>query len=584
MPRVIFVLWMSMAAVSAVVLSPVGHGIVLFCMLSFVGIPFAFILMAVPTVYLFVFISSLIGILFGGRIWWHYAVGAISAMVVLTGIPYVANSYLERQVRLLANRDVNTLSSGKIGRLAIILPGQPSSSEPICGGLCQRVLLNSNVKELIVAQTSWPNPEDLEIRGILFQRYHADRCQVERFEAGGMDYSPAGENRRLGEKSPADLLALQMANGNCLRRSYESVSTADVVIVQEGYGFRSFDPQAGWDIWGWNISHAALIALQRREGELTVTYRHTVIHSNPLFPILAPTITGIAFNGFGKNSIGFLRHEKVAGADSKYQRVPGVGEFLVDRLGFDLSLHDAGAEEQTLDLAARALKPDHLGDNGVGTAIRIVFSSVAHNRTASEGEIDLAARLLEDGNIPLPEDTVPATRRIVKERPQHIEAISRGLFARFDVLSHVGTKDGRYQLYRCAQAIATLPPSAVRTHFSVVERVAGDPQLREIAGPLLRHLSSFGGRGVPLALALIEDSWRFREPGRPVTNAWEAAYLPGLTALCRLGPEANSALSKLQALRAAGRIADHGSYERLWEDTLQSLQGTDVKGPFACSF
>lgn len=550
-------------------LTPLGAGMAIVAAISIVGLPLTLAMAAIPPLFLFLLIARLFYLAMGSH---GKVVSGLLALATLAIIPLVENRRLDALALSLAAGDVNLIEARPaISTLAVVRA--KSRQANVCGDFCQRALLNGAVAAIIMAGQDAPTgPPAGEVAGTMFRLERRGACPAIDLKDGTGGLKIAGEKRNSGDKSPADLLRLKAAQGECIIEREASVAEADAVLAF-GTLRRGTSPYAaGLEPFADTVSAERLSFHRRENGALVERYRATGVTYHRLLPLLAPSYV----HGYGLTSrAGLLRWPAYAGAAQRYRPDPPIEPLLVEALGFDLTLRAGDARAATRRIVAAALERPGAIARTDAKVMKDFFEHIHTNRDLSREDAALALRVLADSRVATPRHAAAPVRKFAADDKDMARRLAGALFDRLANARPDQKEDDPdylgYTLGYVADAIAALPDDAIRPYRSRLERLARDPEARISGYRALARLSVFGADAVPTLIYLIDDSWNHRGKKEAGSNAWQHPYLAGLQGLCRTGPAGKAAIPLIYERLAAGKIVKFGSYRDLTINMLIGL-------------
>ncbi|MHB2166548.1 hypothetical protein [Alsobacter sp. R-9] len=552
---------------AAGVLCLVGWPIAVFAMISFIGLPLALLMAAVPTLALIVVTWRLAwrGLAAAGLR--SVVASAIVTALLLAVPPVVYNARLQAQVTALTAYDraeAAPLRSAAVIALREGYRGRGAS----CGDLCRRLLLTGAAARVLVSDTGFvaaPPASDTPMTG--FRLAHLDgTCPDVPLESAGVTLRLPGETSSMDS---ATLMRASIVSGRCLVREPARLGDAGLVLSEGAVA-------SGTNSFGAGLRPSADTVRARRlsvhvpaSGGWTETFRRTAATWEPLAPILAPTYASGSGLELRPALLRLTEHRNTWGKALE----PDWPAFLRDRLGLDVGLATVAATMTPAAAARTALAAGGPLPAAAAGGAADMFQRFAMQRRIDPSEADLALAVLRDRRIPVNGYAWTLGRYGGAVRPGYLQEVAEVLFARLrEIAAEPVPQERRRFPYQAAgpiaDGIAALPDEALRRHQADFEWLAAQPALRVPAARALPRLSIFGAAAVPSLLPLVELG---RPASRKSGDDWRGPYMAALTGLCTAGPSASSALPTLVALLEGRELMGAGSAGRLLFQTLLAL-------------
>lgn len=581
-------------------MSPIGHILAIFALISLIGIPIYFVIAALPAVFLAYLFLFLLWRTYTSFIGNRFLAGALFAACALLMADYFVlrawreNSRLDSAAAALVAGDTDRLgAAGEISTLAVVRSSRTNRNiENVCDDICQRLLLTGAVKKVLAitlappppqsdgkktnARRALPGPREeaswpaLEIHdglaGIVYSLEQRSSCpenkMPENVRVLSLPRSETGKAKIAWEREvPApEALRIRLASGTCLIAAPATLAQADGALAYGTLASGRSGMGLGFDVAAEALNAWRLTFHRRIGGNMVPHYRATGVRYERFPGALVPTILhGSEF----RTSNGFMRYSVLRGERRKYQDEPEVAHFAVGRLGLKLSIDPAegpraqgGVIDGILD-ASRPRTPlenkivaDYLGQIRMGAGPR--------DAAPDEVEMQRILRIAGDMQIELPSSISAAAALIGSKAPHYAPVLARFLFMRLAGVadqSPPGRERGLWNetITRASRALAHLPDDTLRSHRGEIERIARNRTKRYFAEALLNRLDLFGPEIVPVLFELIEDAVREGEDKsmKSRDGNWTKAYRIGLNGLCKLGPQASFALPQMTAFARA---------------------------------
>lgn len=574
-PILFFDIFLILLGIVAVIcLTPFGAGLVLVSLISVVGIPIGFFILAAPTLFLLLLFARIFVFGFyltGLKIHWsiRWIVSLLLSAGTLTIPPYLTNRELEARAAPLLTGDVDLLSGPmNFETLAVIVPGRYNSTFS-CDAFCQRALLNDQVSRIIMVQARPPVTEiDWSATGNAYWFERRDTCPTVDLRGATNTLRLSTKDIGLKGKSVADLIRLKSATGTCFMTGKVPLADADAVIYSGPIKRGVSQLDAGFNTGADTISANRLSLYVKQGNRFETAYQSTSVEIEELFPLLVPTqLFGYQFDV----EAGLLREPKHLGAPKlKYQQTP-FASFVTEVLGLSLSISESGVQDDVRQVIRKALSASGEISQTNIAVIKDYMEDTGRAKEFAQSDLELVLELLEDRRLPVLPHTSSAVRQVPERDTDLADRFARLLFQRLQELES-GQENDRFrknQLRNINLAISVLPRDSIYPYFSQLENLARNEADRIHARSALRRLGDFGQRAVPTLLFLVDDANRF--PKKPVTEEWQLPYLSGIEGLCRMGAlglQQKQLVPQLFQRLDDGEIAKFASYWSLAIHTL----------------
>lgn len=580
------------------VLSPLGHVIAVIAMISVIGIPLYFVLLAIPSLFLILLALRAVA-----EAWRFYRAGrTLPALVLALALLAMADFFVFRawrvnwrlssQAAALAAGDIDSLGApAPIATLAVLRnTRERNDAANPCDDLCQRLLLTGAAQEVLEltaapaplqphtsqhtdTRSPWPQFEPTEsMSGTAWRLERRDACPASDGLRAARPLNVAEPRRPAGtprapQIDPERLMRLKIASGACLIGEAKTLAAADALVAYGRIRSGRSDYGAGFDAWADTISAWRMTFSRRRDGALVEQFRRTGVWwlVPPWF--FAPVIiSGYEFN----MANGWFRDSKRLHR-SRHESEPPLGAFLTERLGLDLvprvdvaSGATANSSPQA-DLRAEQAKvvdrilsqsaaPSKLEAKLLNDYLATI-GAMARTKDAGVGPDDWRRllRIIQDSRIDLPQETVNAIRRAVDA--DTAPSLAGALFARL-ATPPPPTPDGdagaswKVQLRIIAASLAELPSEAVRPYRAQTLALMRDRDRRMFATRYLGRLEAFGPNIAPEIIAMMDDAFSLRgargaEAG--LRSSWDDVWRAGARSMCRLAPDIPDRLNEMRA-------------------------------------
>lgn len=542
-------------------------------LISVIGIPLGLLMMATPTLFSVVALANVVQ-----RLHRRDGVAAVLAslavaVAVLAGFAAFCNSLVDRRADSFLAGDVDAIERPLHAR-AIGLAGRDvfvwNRHQTRCAELCQRLLLSGAAERVLVPAT---RPDEVEwsagTPAFSFRLEARGSCPTVQLPGRLSD-------RTVDDAKPDEAVRLVIAGGRCLVEEPATMGDADAVVtagrVQRGAGDAGLSPMAD------TVTVDRATVHVRQDGGLVERFRWTgvTVGRHPFVPV--PTLIGGAEL---RMDPGFWR-DRVTRNPRGFATTEGVDavRFARDELGLDVSVPAMAASRN--DVVARALDAQGPVSAATKQVIEDLFESFVQVRGIDEATRRVAFRALADPRVPAPRSTHFLVSACAREDAAVNVELADILFRRLMTTDPALLDDdpgyrGHPASY-LANAIALLPPIAVRSHRRELEEIARDSARRRCASRALSQLAAFGPDAVPALLHLVDTGCALKasdDGGRPrerdEREDWRNVYRTGLAGLCRVGPAATAALPPLLERLREGSLPIDGANRALALSTLVRL-------------
>lgn len=557
-------------------------GLGMFAALTFIGLPIAFALWAVPAIFLVVALTY---------VYWRLlplprivGIGAavILCAVTLTVPAYLLNLKLEADAEVFAAGDHNELQLPLSAKTIAVRSnrGPRLRGYTGCDGFCMHALLNGVAQTVVRIQVKEPlSNMDPEETGIAYSLGKRAQCPAVNFLPGGHELKlPRQKGSPTHPASAEQTMRLRMSNGDCLVEREATLKEADMVISNLRLLRAKRPVDAGFSLSAQLISADRHTLHQRNAstGQLTETFRWTGVQYKPFLWVLVP---GPLFGNSFDVEIGWLRRNKRINITANRNYEPDWPGFLVNTLGLNLALHGNDTQERIIKKLEMVLDAGRGPTPEEWEAFATYFKDQIHRRGLSKPDFELAIRVLENPKFPAPPRSHLITKYAQTSGDQELLAKVTALF--FDRLVNAPTwSEGlgvtrKRSLRNLAIGLRRLPDEVFAPYYQELTTLAADPEAREHAFVVLSKLSVFGDQATPTLVRLIDAGttggrYFFR------SNEYQHPYMAGMRGLCLAGENAKSALPELDTRMSQGKLPAHASYGDLLVKTMVRL-GADAE-------
>jgi hypothetical protein len=547
-------------------------------LISIIGIPIAFLLMALPTVAAVLILGRLLqlAIRLPGLVPGLTSVVAV-ILLLAAGAAYYNKDLADRATTLLAD-DKQRLQPLKLATLGLIDDrlGWRQKNVTGCGDLCLRLLLNAVARKVVIFARTKDRTSLLPDKpGSAFWLEQRSECPAVVFRSDHENLP--GEERSAPESS--EVMALRLATGTCLVEGTATLDEVDTLAAAGSIASGSTSCAAGFDAGANTVSANRIALFQRGSAGLSETLRHTRVLWLPHPWILAPAIVdcrGLEMRG------GFFRLSEVRNTDGKYFRDATLIELLTGKLNLQLAMsnHMPGTATDPVQIIAAALDSPGPIAIPVRTVIEDFFHALRDRKPLPE-EKALAQRALADPRVPPPRATWALVQAMAKDGTEANARLAATLFDRLgktpaDQKEDHPTYLGWHVSY-LDNGIRWLPDEAILPHKADLEALARDPAKRRRAQNSLDRLILFRRDVMETVLFLIEDAVRIYTARDRNTDSdmWYTPFRAGMRILCKLGPDAASAIPQVATWLQSGEqpLGHHNT--GLIASTLLSMGAPD---------
>jgi hypothetical protein len=578
---------------SLVAISPVGHAIAIIGMISLIGLPIAFLVIAIPTLFLLTLAGHLTWEAWSKLRAGHRRTALAFAIALLAMVDFFVfrawrvNAWLDRSVASLVEQDVDTMApSGPVGALALLRTVRGSfENDTLCDDLCRRLLLTRSAQQVLaltleakvnprdVLGAPWPAEEPPgSLSGTAWRLERRDHCPDAPLKSQRL-VKLAEPDRPKGVAfvppvSTEQLMRLAIAGGNCLIGEPASLERADAMLAYGDIHWPASTFSAGYEAWTDTVGAWRLGFWSRREGFLVRTYQRTSVRWQRLPGAFIPWLENgpelRTANGWVRNTAWLNR--------SRFEDEPPVAVFMIDRLGLELrpSVTTETGEAATPQASLRSEQAKAveriLASKGAPTQTEIQvitdyldgIGSPFSQRANEAGSVDArrVLKLLQDQRFPLPSSVVGAVRFAATSEPLLADASASALAGRLaqlppPPLENRARESWNAQVGATSSALAQLPGPAVQPHRAVALDLMQDRERRAVARNFLSRLDLFGPGIAPDVFAMMDDAAELRDPKtRELSHlrySWLDVWRAGAQSLCRLAPQMPEGLADLRS-------------------------------------
>lgn len=542
-------------------ITEIGHVLAILSLISVIGIPLYFLLVALPSIFLILlFARCVFGAVERARAGAAASAVAFAAIALFMAYYFVVraqveNAKLDARAAALVAGDIAGEARIPAGRSIALVRSEPyrvnHERGTVCDDLCQRLLLNgfaSRVLAVTLAPESerrgWARPGPLPalepaagMSGVMYWLEPKSTCPDVKIPDNvrllRVDEPQRGSGL-IATRSASEAMRVKNASGVCLVSAPASLEQAEEAFfygpVARGRPGRASGFDVGLDTVGaWRIAY-----YQRAGADWIVRHRVTGVRYLRFPGVLIPAyVHGAELRIYN----GFLRTAHFMGAREKYVDDAPVADTLA-QFGVPLRIDDiayadgprivdeALATKGALSSMQAAIVDDYLGR----------ISASRHTRLAPE-DVRRIVALAGDPRIAFNWNAQGSVNLVVKQQPQLVPDVAKIMFGRLaDLVASASVVSERADrsVTSVSNVLAGLPAAALKPYFADIEAVANSPGLRAGAAAIIARLDVFGAFAAPAIFRVIDDSLAERAPGR---NNWSGGFSAGLRALCRLGAE-----------------------------------------------
>lgn len=260
--------------------------------------------------------------------WWLPIVMAPVIVVLIALYPIASNKIVDRRAAELAAGDQRRFTPPPALKTLAVIHMQETG----CDGLCQRLLLNDQVKRLLYVTVSDPNFSP--VIGTNAIAYRLDRrpsCPPANLDADGGDIRLPGEKDNeaaVKGSTPIERMRLAIAGGHCLIAERATLGDADVALFRRSIlNTQPSTLAALFGVEGETVRGERLSMFQHNGSLFRESYRRTSIIADK-----TANVTSWYFNASALTGGPFVRRY----AQSYF---PGADwtVFLTEMLGLDLT-------------------------------------------------------------------------------------------------------------------------------------------------------------------------------------------------------------------------------------------------------
>ncbi|WP_313192330.1 hypothetical protein [Shinella zoogloeoides] len=538
--------------------------------ISIIGIPIAFFLAIAPLLFL-VSLGAWIASRWLGGSMYGLATGVAVTLALLAIPPFLVNRSLETRVRSYVASDHDDGTKPVGGTIAVrSSTGTGASRRDVlnCDGFCQRALMNAVAKRVLVAYQDINLAIDPAVEVDSFRMERRATCPQVELQRGMDPIVIESERKNRRGKYADELMQLEIAKGNCLIAEKMPLGIADTVLSVGVVHRGKRTAAAGLDPYADTISADRITVHEKRGSTYSETFRQTYVVTEKLMPLYAPTVAPLS----DLDMVAALaRYRETINIASRYYEHPDWSGFLINHMGYDLTLRRNDANSETRKVLSDALNTQDI-DESVAKVGSDFLEGFERNHKIEGEDLDVAKQLLVNVHFPVPMGASAAVR-YAKDAPQdYFDTIGASMFERLRMIA--SSDDGkRYPAWRgeasnISGVIHALPRATILKHRADLEWLAKQDRVRTRVYTALQRLSEFGATGAPTLLWLIDDAQRFRDKSG---DDWQSPYLAGLTGLCHLREDGASMIQPIYDRLISGTIVASGSYGRLVISTLAGM-------------
>ena len=593
----------ALGLLALVAASPIGQVIAVVGMISVIGLPIAFIVIAIPAIFLVALAAELAWETWtsfrAGR---HKAALAFAVALLAMGNLFVfrawrVNAWLDGSVAALVAQDMDKLvPPGPIGTLAVLRTVRGSfENDTACDDLCRRLLLTGSVRQVLALTaeakvkpgdadaTPWPALQPAEgLAGNAWRLERRDHCPdaapltTQRVVQLPEPERPKGT--RLAQPVRTEqLMRLAIAGGNCLIGEKATLAQADALLAYGEIRWPGSTFSAGYDAWTDTIAAWHLGFWNRRNGALVPEYQRTGVRWARLPGAFIPWLE----NGPElRTAHGWARTTAYRNRARFEENVP-LGAFVTERLGLDLrpavadgTADPAAAPQATLRSEQARATDRILASSGALSSVesQVIadyldglgspFAQRAADGSAAE-DAARVLRILQDRRIALPSSGAGAVRFATAADPRLAGTMAVALADRLAGIPPMPLENRsrdawNTQVRATSGALAQLPAAAVQPFHAMAVELTRDRDRRAMATFFLGRLDLFGPIIVPDVFAMMDDAVQLRDTRvkelEHLRHSWSDVWRAGALSICRLAPQIPGSLddlrSRTRALRA----------------------------------
>jgi hypothetical protein len=460
---------------------------------------------------------------------------AIAAIGAVAGfLPHMLNQPVtDRVTELKASDKALVAPIAAARRLALLRPRTTAhrdiETETDCGELCQRLLFNGALDEVLLGTALDFVSEPMPVQRVM--RYRVERrdsCPAVKVPNAGAWQEEKNAWGVAFSTIVSDRVKARIADGECLIAEQATLADADAVVV-DGKAYES--AQRAWnDPWNLrlvSVRAARVSAFVPRGDRFSEIYRHASVESEPLFiPFMATAIFGYGFNV----KTGLVRTKKVEGA---YE----LRTTFRDVFKLDLSMPQNISPEAVRGslmsaLADPALPADHPRLNVADAYLK----SFAAAKPVTSEDVAVVRALIGDQRIRNFFYLGDAIRRLGPEAAP----LAPPLLDR--IMASQMHKD-RDIIQSMSTAIRYLPEGALLAVMDRLRVLAADEQRRGPSWRALSRLADGGAENIPLLVTLTQNWLDSRTDSRKRSDRYDERSTPigAVIGLCLLGEQARPA-------------------------------------------
>ena len=475
----------------------------------------------------------------------------MSAAVVVTGVivlafavvpPFILNWPTDSLVRQITAGDHGlAVPPPHIRRLALLRPKfgfarNEEETESNCGELCQRLLFNGAVDEMLLGPavdfTAAPDPGTQLVRYRLERRASCPSVVVPQALAWPAEDQPVGPLLVVSRfLVVSDRIKARIAQGECLIEDRAVLKDADIVVVDsKAYESPPRGGETPWDLHIVSVQATRVSVFASNSAGADEVYRHTKYETERL---LTPFLID-AFSSRGLNlKSGLVRVTQTIGT---YR----LRDVFKDVLKLDLREPSAIGTESIRDSLAAAIADTSLpADDPRLQLVDQYLNGLRQRGSSDPKDIELLRALIGDRRARQLFHLASAVMRI----GEAAAPLAAPLLDRIAASTMPADRD---IVQAMARAVKYLPAGAVLPAIDKLRTLAADKSRRGTSWNALIRLADGGTESIPL---LLELSGTLETPHDAATPYDEAdTPIGALIGLCLLGEAAHSAAPALLEL------------------------------------
>ncbi|MGL1920822.1 MAG: hypothetical protein OCD03_07330 [Hyphomicrobiales bacterium] len=503
---------------------------------------------------------------------WYFT--SIIALTLLALPAIYLNVKSEAEISELLASDIDTLKAPQNIQTLAYINNRGYNGAPVCDDFCARILLNQQVKKIIIANwQATPTDYQFNLNGTAFWLEAGEHCESPQISTNLNKLALIKTDEYFDTDTPENLMLLRAGQGSCLLQADANMRQADAALVYGVLQRGQTEFDAGLDTSAQTVGADRLSFFHRENGIMQLKYQTTLAQNNGFWGLLLPYISTANYAA----QLAFMRHHK--GDDVQYLEATTIpfSKFLTDKLKLHLWLDEPEIGEQVSEILRRTLG----GSDKIGVAKLQIIDSLLENMNMSDdlhsGRANMYLAIFKDKRIPITIHSGNVLIDNIHGNPQLVDDFAEILFERLEEYKLVPSPDGNEELQNIAIALSYLPQKALKPHFEQLKSLANNRHKRLFLRPLLSHLANIGPDALPILLSYIDEANSSNQADANSSSRWEGMYLTGMNGLCEL---AQSTINKPAIKEAVLQRLDEGNialFGNHWDKVVHLLYALDIE-------